>query len=256
MATFLNLFSSSAGLLGIIPGVFSWRFRFQKDDKLLSVAKRTHLESKIHELAQKLGINKPLELIEKKGLMGGGQAQGVAFFSCRAGIAINPDDVNEISEEELEFLIAHELSHIKANDLIWMGAVYGIVSVTSTLAMSILVPSSAAYFSPMVMATFTISSPAAAVGLSVSFIAFVFFSKWREECADKLGFSICSGAAQKAAPQYFDAIRKSQIEHRNDNEGSYLSKLWRRCLITEEGEFRLDVFHPSLKNRIKYLQPI
>ena len=94
------------------------------------------------------------------------------------------------------------------------------------------------------------------VGLSVSVIASVFFSKRREESADKLGLSICSDAAQKAAPQLFDAIRMLQIEYRNDKEGSDLSKLWKRFLIAEDGESRLDVLHPSLKNRIRYLQAI
>ncbi len=118
MTTFLNLCSGGGILLSTIPGIFSLRFRIQKDDKLLSTIKRNHIELKIQELTQKLGLGKPIELIEKKGLTTGAQAQGVAFFSGRAGIAINPDLVDEISEEELEFLIAHELSHIKANDYI------------------------------------------------------------------------------------------------------------------------------------------
>ncbi len=151
--------------------------------------------------------------------MAGAQAEGVSLFSGRAGIAINPDLVDEISGGQLEFLLAHELSHIKANDLIWMGGVLSIVGVITTLAMSILFPSSAAYFSPIVMATLMVSSPAAVVGLSVSLVALVFFSKWREECADKLGFSVCSDAAQKAAPQFFEKIRTAQIEYRNDEEG-------------------------------------
>lgn len=241
-------------LLGTIPGSFSWRLRLQKDDKLLSATKRGFIESKVQELASKLGINKPIELIEKKGLMGGAQAQGIAFFSSRAGIAIDPDLADSMPEAELEFLIAHELSHIKANDLIWMGAVSSIVGVITTLAMSNLFPSSAAYFSPIVVATSMISSLAALVGVSVSVIASALFSKWREECADKLGFSVCSDAAQKAAPQFFENIRTSQIEYRNDEKGSCLSKLWRKFLITEAGDVRFDVLHPSLKTRIKYLQ--
>lgn len=225
MTTFLNLCSGGSMFLSTIPGSFSWRLRLQKDDKLLSSTKRRHIESEVQELASKLEINKPIELIEKKGLMTGAQAQGIAFFSGRAGIAIDPDLVYEMSEAELEFVIAHELSHIKANDLIWMGAVPSIVGVITTLAMSNLFPSSAAYFSPIVVATLMVSSPAAIGGLSVSVIALALFSKWREECADKLGFSICSDAAQKAAPEFFDKIRTSQIEHRNNDEGSCFSRL-------------------------------
>lgn len=241
--------------LSTIPGAFSWRLRFQKDDKFLSIDKRNYLESKTQELSQKLGISKPIELIEKEGSMTGAQAQGTVFFSGRAGIVIDPEVVYDMSEAELEHLLAHELSHIKANDLIWMGAISGIVGAIATLAVSTLFPSSATYFSPIVMMTLMVSSPAAVVGCSVSGIAFACFSKWREECADKLGLSICSDAAQKAAPKFFDAMRTSQIEYRNDEEGSCLSKWWRRFLITEDGDSRFDIFHPSLKTRIKYLQP-
>jgi Zn-dependent protease with chaperone function len=216
--------------------------------------KRNQIELKIQELAQKLGISKPIELIEKKGLLTIAQAQGIAFFSCRAGIAIDPDIADVMPEAELEFLLAHELSHIKTNDNMWMGVVPGIVGIVATLAMSILFPSSIAFSS--IVATLILTSPAALVGLSVSVIAFVILSKWREECADKLGFSVCSDAAQKAAPQFFDSIRTAQIEYRNDEEGSYLSQLWRKFLITEAGEFRFDVFHPSLNTRINYLQQI
>ncbi len=67
MTTFLNLCVGGSILLGVIPGSFSWRLRLQKDDKLLSLTKRQQIESKVQELAQKLGINKPIELIEKKG---------------------------------------------------------------------------------------------------------------------------------------------------------------------------------------------
>jgi Zn-dependent protease with chaperone function len=254
MTTFLNLFSAGSTLFSAIPGSFSWRLRFQKDDKLLSTDKRNQIESKIQELAQKLGISKPIELIEKKGLMTGAQAQGIAFFSGRAGIAIDPDIAHVIPEAELEFVIAHELSHIKANDAMWMGVASSIVGLITTLAMSILFPSSVAFSSTV--ATLILTSPAALVGLLVSVIALVVFSKWREECADKLGFSVCSDAAQKAAPQFFDSMRASQIEYRNNEEGSCLSRMWRRFLITEDGECRLDILHPSLKTRIKYLQSI
>jgi Zn-dependent protease with chaperone function len=253
--TALDILCPCSILLGSIPATLSWRLRLQKDDKLLNATKRSSVESKIQELAKKLGINKPIELIEKKGLLGPAQAQGVAFFSGRAGIAINPDTVDKTPEEELEFLIAHELAHIKANDAIWTGVVPSIIGVIMTSALSILFLSSAAYFSPIVMATLMVTYPAA-VCLSVSFVAFSIFSKWREECADKLGLSVCSDAAQKAAPKFFDKIRTSQIEYRNRKEGPCLSRLLRRCLITGGGDVRFDIFHPSLETRIKYLQPV
>lgn len=252
MTTFFNLVYSGSLIFSAIPGSFSWRLRFQEDDKRLSRGKRKAIESKIQELALKLEINKPVELIEKKGLVAGFQAQGIAFFSGRAGIALDPDLAEEVTEDELEFLIAHELSHIKANDLLWMGVVSGVVGMITTLAISILFPASVAFSSSF--ATMMLGSPAGLLGLSVSVIAFAIFSQWRESSADKLGFSICSESAQKAATGFFDKVRTSQINFRNDKNGSYFSKLLRRFVITEDGDFRLDVLHPRLKTRVEYLQ--
>lgn len=256
MATYLNLLSASSFLLVSVPGSCSWRLRFQKDDRVLSVEKRNHIELKILELAKKLKISRPVELIEIRGLMGGAQAQGNEIFSGRIGIAINPELCDEMPEEELEFFLAHELSHIKANDLVSVGIASGIVGMITTLAMCKIFPSSATYFSKLVMVTTKVTSPAAAVGIVASQIAFAFFSKYREECADKLGLSICSNDAQKKAYKFFENIQIDQITFRNNEEGSsYLSILLKRLLITKEGEFRFDVFHPSLKNRINYLRP-
>lgn len=253
MATFLNLLSGGMILTAVVPGIFSWRLRFQKDDKHLNQNKRTRLELKIQELAKKLEINKPIELIEKRNLWCGAEAQGLALFSCRAGIAIDPDLVNAIPVDELEFLIAHELSHIKANDLISMGVIPSAIGVLTTLAMSLLFPATAANFSPMV-AMLLIPSPAALVGVSVSAITFALFSKWREKCADKLGRSICSDAAKKTAFHFYDRVRRLQFEYRNDENCSFCSKILRRFLFSEDGDFRLDVLHPPLSTRIKYLQ--
>lgn len=255
MKTCLSLFSGCGGFFfGIIPGSCSWRLHFQEDDKLLNKEKRDYIELKIQEIAQKLKISKPIELIERKGLITIAQAQGVAIFSGRIGIAIDPELADEMSEAELEFIIAHELSHIKTNDHILLWAIPGLVGVITNLAIRILFPSfSSITFSPIVKTTI-IRSPAALAAQIVSVITFVFFSKWREECADKLGFSICSDAAQKAASKSFDKIRIAQIEYRNIKEGSYLSRLWRKFLITKDGEFRLGILHPSLKSRINYLQ--
>jgi Zn-dependent protease with chaperone function len=253
MTTILDLFSGGSILFAAIPGSFSWRLRFQKDDRILSIEKRICIESKIQELAQKLEISKSIELIEKKGKFAGLQAQGIELFYGRAGIAIDPELVKVISEEQLEFLLAHELAHIKANDHLWMCVASSIVGIITTLAMNILFQLLGVYFSPNVSRLLGIS-PAAAIGLSISHIALAFFSKWREECADKLGISICSDAAQTAAPTFFDSLKTFYIECRNSEEDPYLFRLLVRFLITSDGDVRFDIYHPSLKTRINYLQ--
>lgn len=254
MTTLLNLCSGAGILLSIIPNCLSWRLHLQNDDRQLSSDKRHQIESKIQELAQKLGINKPVELIEKKGLSTVAQAQGTSLFSGRAGIAIDPEIAAILPEGQLEFLIAHELSHIKSNDVIRFGTA-SIPGVITTFAMSLLFPSSTTLF-PLTIITCTgITSPAAAVGLAASGIAFSVLSKWREEHADKLGLSVCSENAKETAFRFFATIHTAQILQRDQGEGSYLSKLWDKLLITEDGEARFDVLHPSLQSRIEYLRP-
>lgn len=256
MATFLNLCSGGAAFASNL-GVFPWRFYLQKDDKLLSADKRGLLESTTQELTRKLGIRKPVELMEKKGLIcGTAQAQGVELFSARAGLAIDPDWIGNLSEAEHEFILAHELSHIKQNDVMWLGIASGVVGVITTLAMCILFPWSATYyFSEVALAILTITSPAALTGQFVSIIACAFFSQWMEKRADKLAMTVCSESARKSAPALIKRAMQDQIEHRN-KEGNCLSMLWRRCLINEDGDVRIDIFHPSCSSRIDYLTPL
>lgn len=257
MATCLNLLTSATPFLVVINGIFPLRLHFQKDARLLDSDQRAYVESKTKELATKLGISKPVELIEVKGLVMSAQALGVEILPGRIGIAIDPEIVNSIPKEQLEFLIAHELSHIKANDQMWIGVI-GVISVITTLAVSILFPSFTTHFSTPVILVSTllcpVSSPAVLIAKIVAYTSLFIFSKWQEECADKLGHSVCSHHAKRAAPKFFENIRKSQLAVRNDEEGSCLSKLWNRFSITAEGNSRLDVFHPSTTDRIDYLK--
>ncbi len=169
----------------------------------MNATQRKFIKSSIQEVSQKLDLKKPIELIEKKGSSKAIQFQGIAFFSGRAGIVINPDLVSNIAHGELEFRIARELSHIKTNDLLWIAVVPAIIGVTTTVAISILFPSSAAYFSPIGMEKFIKTSTAALIGLSVSIISFLFFSNWRIICADRSAFSNSSQHAQNSAPNVF-----------------------------------------------------
>ncbi|MBA3239525.1 MAG: M48 family metalloprotease [Parachlamydiaceae bacterium] len=252
----LNVLSGASFLLGAINAFLPWRLYLQEDAKQLSEEKRNQLEIKIQELANKLGISKPVELIEIKGMVGQAQALGIDMLPGRIGIAIDPDMVESIPEAELEFLISHELSHIKTNDIFWMMVVPAIIGGISTLAICILFPSLATLFSPLIMGIFMVASPAAVIGLAVSVAALIFFSRWREECADKLGFSVCSDEAQKAAATFFENLRTTMIELKNNQEDdSCFDQFLKNYFLTEDGDDLLDLSHPTLTARIKYLQP-
>lgn len=187
-----DLLSGASFLCASLPNSFSWRLYLQEDAHALNEDKRVAIELKIRELAVRLGLSKPIELTEIKGLSARVQAQGTAFLPGKAAIAINPERIACMSRAEMELALAHELSRIQANDFIWMGIVPLCTSAATTVAMRVLFPASAIRFSSLAMRLCVAVSPAAFVGLVVSYIALPFFSQWREACARRLSFSICS----------------------------------------------------------------
>ncbi len=246
----LNLCSGSLFGLKLIPGVFAIKLRCQENN----VERVKYLEPIIQELAKKLEFSKPIELMEtdNPGLAIG--CTGVGLFG-RAGIIINPEFACDLNLDELEFILAHELAHIKANDYLRLCTAICVAGVISTLAASILVPSTAVYFTPAVIVLTKVSSPAAMVGQITSLFVKSIYSKRREKCADLLALSICSNEGKKAASDFFEKMRQSQLSYRNRNmEDNSFSSLYKKITITKDGNTRLDIFHPSLKERSEYLK--
>jgi|GEM_PF-5511209 len=255
------LFSLSKPVFCGIGVSIPWKLHLQQDARILNENKRADLERKIQELANKLKIGKPIELLEIKDFNWGVQAQGTALLPGRVGIVINPSQLlvtNEdlvTSDAEMEFLIAHELSHIKTNDFLWMVAIPVLCGEITNLAMSILYPSSARCFSnPAAYLLF--GSPSVLTCRIAVQAIFFFFARWREKCADRLGFSICSDTAKGAAFNLFERTREKNIETRNAQESSVILKYFKRLLFTQDGECRFDLYHPSLQTRIRYLRQV
>lgn len=245
----MNFIYSGAAphLLGFVHRVFALQLRFQENhEEALSRRERERLKSITNELIYRLQIKEQVEVKVARGIEGSWSlyAEGAPMLSDRVGYVIDLNSARRFSPEELEFLIAHELSHLKSNDLLWMGVVPAAAALTTTLAADILFPSSASYFSDFVK-TYFFPSPAALVGQVVGLFTLAYFSQWREECADRLAFSVCSDAAKKAAPRVFEKFMQVNASQRI----SFLSQL----TISKEGENRLDILHPSLKSRIHYL---
>lgn len=252
MTIFLPAVPLAALAIGIIPnGLLAFRLRFQKDARILNPEKRLLLEEKVRILSENIGIKKKLELREIKGLKTGAQAMGNSLLPGRAGMAIDPLLFDTLPEEQQEFILAHEIAHLKKNDTLSLFFVPALIGVISTVALCILFP-------PLAVVYPIWGAGATYIGIAISLVAFTIFSRWREKCADKIGQSICSQQAKEAGPQFFEDIRQMQIEWRNEEDISKLSKLFRKIMISKEGNFRLDsLLHPSLKARIKYLrQPI
>ncbi|MBS4168548.1 M48 family metalloprotease [Parachlamydia sp. AcF125] len=251
MNTWVNL--AVAGGTWLFPaavvGIFSCRLRFQKDLKVLPEEERHTLETKVQELAHKLKICKKLEIREISGLELGAQAMGNVIFPGRAGVIIDPYFFECLTPETQEFFVAHEISHIKHHDSLTLCLVAGVASMVTTIALSVLFPRSADLSSGK-----WYGGVACSGGVAAGMFTYSLASQWREKCADKTAFSVCSPEAQAAAIEFFEDCRSIYRGYRNEEGISFLSSVWRKTRIMAEGEDRLDILHPFLKDRINYLK--
>lgn len=223
-------------------GIFSWRLRLQKDARQLPPEKREFIEKKVAEVAKLYGIKKELKVTEIRRLSAGAQAMGNGFLPGRAGIAINPELFTNLTEGEQEFVIAHEISHIKWFDTFTIIGMAGVAFLTTSLALALLVPSMGA-------------GPAILIGVVVATVTLCLFSVWREAAADKNAFLKCSDKGKAGGISFFEGIRQSNIAYRN-SASSTIGNLWRKIRVSAEGENRFDLMHPSLKWRIKQLNQL
>jgi Zn-dependent protease with chaperone function len=97
-------------------------------------------------------------------------------------------------------------------------------------------------------------SPASILAYLVGGATCLIFSRWREECADKLAFSVCSDEGKKGSYKLFEKIQKKQKAYRNESGLDYTSSLWRKIKVDHEGNSRLDLLHPPLSYRVRYLK--
>lgn len=227
--------------LALAEGVFSWRLRLKTDAKFLSPYQRNFLESKTNEIAKKLGIKKDLKIIEVP-RVGFGRAMGNTIFPGKAGIAIDPELFTPRRNDDIEFLLSREISHIKSNDPLTLYIIPALVTGISFFALSIFFPR---------LATRSLASN---IPFAIGLVAHVIFVRWREKCADKQGFSVCSEQGKIGAIKFLKGFQEDAISARNDKTLSLMTRLWIRLIYSAEGELRFNIFEPSLKSRIQYLK--
>lgn len=228
----------------ISEAIFSWRFVFTAEEHRMPDSSRKALQEQVNSLAKKMGIQKPLYIFET-GVLCLAQAMGGASIPGRAGIAIDTDFLKTAGTGQ-EAILAHEIAHIAHNDrfsgLVCQLGVYTI----SAIATAILLPG-------IVSAGLIGGLASALIGTAVSAIALIIFSRWQEKRADIEGFDACSPEGKMGAITFFRTMQQKQLKFRNESNLSVVAQLWRKFLITAEGNCRLDILHPSLTTRIDYL---
>ncbi len=228
--------------LSCLDGIFVLSFRMKKDNPLFPKASEKTL-NQINSKSIEMGIDK--KLFVKMGhtdcLL---EAHGNNLLPGLAGIVIDPF---QEGNPAINFFIAHEIAHIKNNDLISIGALPTVASIAFAIMIYVLdIP------------TLFPSPIAAGLGLTTiaitHYATFFKFFQYRELQADKTALKHCNRQEKEAALAMFKEMKKTAVELRNKNELSLPEKLWRKLTYTEAGDLRSDLTHPCIDLRIQQIE--
>ena len=116
---------------------------------------------------------------------------GSAFFQGKAGIGI--DDADKIDEACTQFMITHEIAHVKANDQIICGLVPLVASIFTTFLLTSIAPIAAC-----------------AAGLAAGLLTFFFVFSWREKVADITAMQYSSDEVNRAVLEELEKLKKQE----------------------------------------------
>lgn len=238
-----NIALSSSLPLGFSIGYFYnavVRFRNLKEacSDNVTIFFQNKLKNQIDEKRKKLGFKNevPLKIVETNMLA---QAYGLSPFPSTQGIKISPTALYK----DTGFIIAHELSHIKNNDLLTLPTAAIAAHLISSISLTLLLPKS------------PISKYANLIGSQmIATIAFIATSRYRESKADQLGLTVCNKKEKTEALNLFKKVLKNNLKERNHKDNNILERLIFSLVYSETGENRLDVLHPSLASRINMIE--
>lgn len=188
------------------------------------------ITERVRSLEKVMNLGKKVEIFEKRDVC----YSGTDIFSGRAHISLDPQALMKFSQEEQDFAIAHELGHIKNKD-----SVKGkVVALAATLIPIVALP---VLFPGLLAASAWTSIPLyfGAAWLSRCSVNSI-WSHWREKCADKQAFSVCT---EKGGISFFTKVGR-------DPEQIILDGKLGRCTRF----FFNELGHPSLQTRINYLK--
>lgn len=160
--------------------------------------------------------------------------KGGVRYSYPAGVAVTDHEKHlkgSFTHHPLSGIWAHELIHSKFNDAVWMRVVPIIISIAVT-----------ALGLPFIQVDLlAICSLVAGV---VSFVAYSRFAEWR---ADREACKYLTESEKHAYVKWMKNVRNDRIQQRN--EGGFFQRL----SINADGDYRFNLFAPSLSSRIKLI---
>ncbi len=188
-----------------------------------------HIKPAMQTFLDGAGIRKDLIFVETA-IPGFCAAAGTNMFTKGDAAVIISPGFYEADRDACSWVMKHEISHIRHNDLFTKHLEPCICQLAASIfgmcALSVV--------------------PAVALAFTVGIVSFVLFSRWREGKADDFAIENSSIEELKGGKRFLTAIQETSIEERNT--------FWKRVRISSSGNDRLDILHPSLTSRIQKIE--
>lgn len=177
----------------------------------------------------KSGIRSDVMVVETPNI-GLCQAVGTNIFKGSDAVILVEPGLYQVDKNLCTITIKHEVSHILNNDEFTKPCVVGVCQLAASI------------FGMRCLSFW----PALGISFTVGIVSQSLFSMWREAVADDFAIENSSDPELKAFRCYLIALQELHLENRNT--------FFRRCVISVNGDDRLDIFHPSCTSRIKKIE--
>lgn len=187
------------------------------------------MKDRLQPFLEKVGVRTDIQFIE--------QVNPGFCLTCGTNVFTNSDAVIMTAPglqqhvKACSWVIKHEISHIKHNDLFTMYCVPFICQ----LAASIFGMNHLSFVGTV------------ALSYTVGMVTFSLFSQWREAKADDFAITNSSISELQGGKCFLEAVQRRDIAQRT-------SMPWGEFLISDHGNNRLDIMHPSITSRIHKIE--
>ncbi|MGD0664674.1 MAG: M48 family metalloprotease [Rhabdochlamydiaceae bacterium] len=206
---------------------------YKTDPRYAEVLKQLpggHIKDEIKSFLHQSEIRKDLIVVEQYN-SGFCTAGGTNIFTKSDAVVLVAPGLHKTDKDACHFVMKHEISHIKNNDLFTMNCVPCVCQVVASI---------------FGMRFLSFRSALMLVWI-VGLVSEALFSMWREAKADDFAIKNSSDGELKGGRRVFITMKEANIEERN-------TTLWKQLIISASGERRLDIFHPSFTSRIQKIE--
>ena len=223
------------------------------NDRAIPKEHKVHI--RVNEIAKKLGLEKEVRAI----IADDSSAQGITFTNSIPFIYLDKALLTvAASKDELDFVIAHELSHIEHNDSIRgpVTAFLGAAAASGILYMTGGVSSYGAFdsiLSSLIMRGTALITESIATRFfereaDLNFLSKTTFTKKEKVKILEGGVSLFKKFREKNL-----ALRK-EVDERSARNTLLAHTMLSKLVVSQDGDNRLDFSHPGLSSRIACLE--